>query len=124
MNQPSKDRREEFDTSRRFFFIQMATNVDTDQEKAFDEAYALSGAQVTIDGQTVSAIIAREGGTAKERNSEGVIESTHTAEITVKTADLPTLAAGSRVTHGGIVYRIPDSSLEGKICTTLELESP
>ena len=102
----------------------MATNVDTDHEKAFTEAYSLSGAEVVIDGQTVEAIIAREGGKATERNGQGVVEEVHTAEITVRTADLPTLTVDSKVTHDGRTYRIPDTDLEGKICTTLEIESP
>lgn len=102
----------------------MATNVTADHTKAFEEALELAGVAVDIDGDTVSVIVSRDFESEQGFDSDGNLQNITTGSVTALAADLPTLAIDSTVTIEGTVYRITDNNAEGKICRTLELESP
>jgi hypothetical protein len=103
----------------------MPVNVTSDQEKAFDEAYALAGVLIDIDGTpNIEAIKPDDATGTQGFNNDGTNDDVSETSITVKTADIPPIAIDSVVTLDSIEWRITGNDAEGKACRTLELETP
>jgi len=102
----------------------MANNLTADHSLAFDEAYSLSGAYVTIEGEIVRAIIPFELSEAQSFGDMGEMEFTGETNITVLADDLPTIDAESIVSLSGAEYRITNLSQEGTVATRLTIEKP
>lgn len=103
----------------------MPTNVTADQTVAFDEAYALSGDLIDIDGTAnIKAILPLELQTSHEIDSDGATQFEGETNITVLTTALPTLDRESIATISGTEYRITSRAQEGTICTRLDLITP
>lgn len=100
-------------------------NLTDDHTAAFDEAYTLSGALVTIDAAAnIKAITPLDLDTTAEYDGDGINQTVTETNITVKTADLPSLTLQSTVTVGTVVYRITGTANEGSLCKKLTLETP
>lgn len=96
-----------------------------EHSQAFDEAYALSGALVTIAGTgNIKAVLPLDGSSPVELDSDGVTTTETTRSITVLTAALPSISRTSIVDISGTEYRITETAPEGAVCTRLELISP
>jgi hypothetical protein len=102
----------------------MANNLTADHTLAFDEAYSLSGAYVTIEGESIRAIIPFELSEAQSFGDMGEMEFTGETNITVLADDLPTIDSESTVSLGGAEYRITNLSQEGTIAIRLTIEKP
>ena len=103
----------------------MSVNVSTDQARSFDEAYSLAGVLVDIDAAAdVRAVQPHALEGSPEFDTEGINQKVLTTNITVLTADMPALTIDSTVTLHSTVFRIIGIEAEGKVCKTLELESP
>ena len=103
----------------------MSNTVTADHVKAFDESFALSGSIVAdIDGASVNVIVSRDFESSQGYDQDGTNQVIATGEVTAKTTDLPAITITTLVTLETVVYRITDNNAEGKICRTLELESP
>lgn len=103
----------------------MANNVTNDHEQAFDEAYKLAGILVTI-GNTgnVKAIRPQSFGEEIELDSSGMTRADGETEITVKTADLPSVTRTTVVSMDSVDYRIASIAREGAVCQRLTLITP
>ena len=102
----------------------MANNLTADHTLAFDEAYSLSGAYVTIEGESIRAIIPFELSEAQSFGDMGEMEFTGETNITVLVDNLPTIDSESTVLLGGAEYRITNLSQEGTIAIRLTIEKP
>ncbi len=102
----------------------MANNLTADHTLAFDEAYSLSGAYVTIEGESIRAIIPFELSETQSFGDMGEMEFTGETNITVLVDDLPTIDAASTVSLGGAGYRITNLSQEGTVAMRLTIEKP
>ena len=103
----------------------MAISLSTDHTKAFEEAYALSGALVTIGAvANVQAVLPLDLQTTHEIDGDGATHFEGETSITVKTADLPAITRSTVVDISGTEYRITQKASEGAICTRLDLFTP
>ena len=100
-------------------------SLSQEHSKAFEEAFKLSGALVSVDAiSNIRAVVPHDFDTERERDGDGIQQTVTTTNVTCLNADLPTLSYNSTVTLAGVVYRIINTAAEGFICTRLELETP
>lgn len=100
-------------------------SLSQEHNKAFEEAYRLSGALVSVDSTTgIRAVVPYDFDTERERDEDGIQQTVTNTNITCLTADLPTLSYTSTVTLADVVYRVTSTAAEGFICTRLTLETP
>lgn len=102
----------------------MANNLTADHELAFEEAFKLSGENVTIEGSTIRAIVPLEQTEAQTFGDMGEMTFEGETNITVLTSDLPVIDAESIVTISTVEYRITSLTQEGKVAIRLNLEKP
>lgn len=93
--------------------------------KAFEEAYAFSGALVTIGATAnIEAILPLDRQTTQEFDEEGTLQQVGQMTITVKTEDLPTILPTTTVVADGATWRIDSWDRNGYLGTTLNLSTP
>ena len=100
-------------------------SLSQEHSRAFEEAYRLSGAVISIDStKCIRAVVPYDFDTERERDEDGIQQTVTNTNITCRTADLPTLRYTSTVTLADVVYRVIGTAAEGFICTRLTLETP
>jgi hypothetical protein len=103
----------------------MALSLTTDHTRAFDEAYEVSGALVTIGGtENIKAILPLDLQTGHEIDGDGATQFETETAITVLTTALPAITRATVVDISGTEYRITQRTTEGTVCTRLDLISP
>lgn len=99
--------------------------VATDQSAAFDEAYALSGALVSVGLRSgVRAILPRGAETVRELDGDGVTQAERETEITCLSSELPALTRETKVELEDATWRISAVVEHGELMKTLSLISP
>lgn len=100
-------------------------DLTAESTKAFEEAYAFSGALVTIGGVAdIEAVLPLDTQTTQGYDEEGTNQQEGRMTITVKTADLPAITPATTVVHSGTTWRIESYDTNGYLGTTLNLETP
>lgn len=102
----------------------MANNLVRDHLLAFEEAYALSGDYVTIEGTRIRAILPLELTETQAYGDVGEMTFTGETNITVLVSDLPTIDAETIVTIGTTEYRITSLTQQGAVAVLLTIEKP
>lgn len=103
----------------------MAVNITTDHRQAFEEAYEISGALVSIGASdNIKAILPLDGQTTHQIDGDGATQFETESVITVLSEDLPAITRETIVSIAGVEYRITDKAPEGAVSTRLELINP
>jgi hypothetical protein len=99
-------------------------NFTEDNRKAFEEVFAVSGKTVQIDGVNVRAIVPFSKNVIRSMDEMGAFNGDESDEITVLTADIPSINRDSVVILEGDEYRINGLDQNGTISTSITLEAP